>query len=44
MFKETVKVNKGVFDKKYNLELLPGVYFYRIQSGKYSVVKKFIVE
>lgn len=42
--KEIVKIYKGKLDKSYKLDLLPGEYFYRVQSGKYSVVKKFLVE
>ncbi len=44
MNKENVKLTNGKLDKSYNLDLLPGEYFYRVQSGKYSVVKKFLVE
>lgn len=42
--KENVKISNGQLDKSYKLNLLPGEYFYRVQSGKYSVVKKFLVE
>lgn len=44
VFKENISVTNGIILKKYKLELLPGEYFYKIQSGKYSTVRKFIVE
>ena len=44
IYKEHLNIEQGKLYKNYQLQLLPGEYFYRIQSGKYSVVKKFIVE
>lgn len=44
VLKESVKVTNGSFLKSYNLFLLPGMYYYRIASGKYSKVEKFVVE
>ncbi len=44
VYKEHVKITNRKLYKSYEIDLVPGEYFYRIQSGKFSSVKKFIVE
>ena len=44
VFTEQVKLHGNTFTKAYDLKLLPGVYYFRMLSGKYSKVEKFFVE
>jgi photosystem II stability/assembly factor-like uncharacterized protein len=44
VFTEQVKLQSKEFAKSYDLKLLPGVYYFRMLSGKYSKVEKFVVE
>ncbi len=44
VFTEQVKLQGNTFAKTYELNLLPGIYYFRMLSGKYSKVEKFVVE
>jgi Secretion system C-terminal sorting domain len=44
VYSEQVKLQGNLFTKSYDLKLLPGVYYFRVLSGKYSKVEKFLVE
>lgn len=44
VYTEQVKLQGNVFTKSYDLKLMPGVYYFRVLSGKYSKVEKFVVE
>lgn len=44
VYKSSEPVLSGELNKKYNLKLLPGMYYFRLKSGGYTGVKKFVVE
>ncbi len=44
VMREQLTVNNHTINNQYQLNLSPGLYFFRIQTGKYSRVVKFIVE
>ncbi len=44
LYVESSNISQNQFNKKYELNLLPGIYFYRIEVGKYSKSIRFMVE
>lgn len=43
VYKESIHASNGLFSRDYKIDLLSGVYFFRLSSGKYSKVVKFVV-